>query len=206
MLPVTSHGTLPATWPETSNSRPCQGRVLCSYVSRRLTSKTGVTVRNLRRVRYLFVLIREGLPLPQWPEPELELVWRLLTEHGGIRGPWHRTERAASPYMKRTADVKATRSGRGSAGVGASLAARPYLGARGCGAGGLVGASAAAHSSQGSAVRAGRWQERAADLSVRWGLGVSHESGHGRRRLRRPVAPRARAAGGRRGGRSCARR
>jgi hypothetical protein len=32
-------------------------------VSRRLTSKTGVTIRNLRRVRYLFVLIREGLPL-----------------------------------------------------------------------------------------------------------------------------------------------
>src|SRR6266849_2920577 len=32
------------------------GRTLGSYVSRRLTSKTGVTIRNLRRVRYLFRL------------------------------------------------------------------------------------------------------------------------------------------------------
>jgi hypothetical protein len=34
------------------------GRRLRSYVSRRLTTETGVTMRNLRRVRYLFVLIR----------------------------------------------------------------------------------------------------------------------------------------------------
>jgi hypothetical protein len=64
------------------------GRGLRSYVSRRLTSKTGVTIRNLRRVRYLFVLIRQGLPLPQWPEAELELVWRLLADGVVvIRGP-----------------------------------------------------------------------------------------------------------------------
>jgi hypothetical protein len=63
------------------------GRALRSYVSRRLTSKTGVTIRNLRRVRYLFVLIRQGLPLPQWPEAELELVWRLLAEGLATRGP-----------------------------------------------------------------------------------------------------------------------
>jgi hypothetical protein len=64
------------------------GRALRSYVSRRLTSKTGVTIRNLRRVRYLFVVLREGLPLPQWSEAELELVWRLLAD--GVvatRGP-----------------------------------------------------------------------------------------------------------------------
>jgi hypothetical protein len=64
------------------------GRALRSYVSRRLTSKTGVTIRNLRRVRYLFVVLREGLPLPQWSEADLELVWRLLAD--GVvatRGP-----------------------------------------------------------------------------------------------------------------------
>ena len=64
------------------------GRALRSYVSRRLTSKTGVTIRNLRRVRYLFVILRDGLPIPKWPEAELELVWRLLAD--GVvatRGP-----------------------------------------------------------------------------------------------------------------------
>jgi hypothetical protein len=63
------------------------GRALRSYVSRRLTSKTGVTIRNLRRVRYVFVLLQKGLPLPEWPEVELELVWRLLAEGIAIRGP-----------------------------------------------------------------------------------------------------------------------
>jgi hypothetical protein len=64
------------------------GRALRSYVSRRLTSKTGVTIRNLRRVRYLFVVLRDGLPLPQWSEDQLELVWRLLA-NGVVatRGP-----------------------------------------------------------------------------------------------------------------------
>ncbi len=64
------------------------GRRLTSYVSRRLTTETGVTMRNLRRVRYLFVVIRERLPLPDWPTGELEVVWRLVGE--GIivaRGP-----------------------------------------------------------------------------------------------------------------------
>jgi hypothetical protein len=64
------------------------GRTLRSYVSRRLTSKTGVTMRNLRRVRYLFVVLREGLPLPQWSEADLELVWRLLADGVVVtRGP-----------------------------------------------------------------------------------------------------------------------
>lgn len=66
---------------------PLPGRTLRSYVSRRLTSRTGVTIRNLRRARYLFVLIREGLPLPDWPAGELELVWRLLGQGIAIRGP-----------------------------------------------------------------------------------------------------------------------
>jgi hypothetical protein len=63
------------------------GRALRSYVSRRLTSKTGVTIRNLRRVRYLFVILRDGLPMPQWPEAEIELVWWLLAEGAPRRGP-----------------------------------------------------------------------------------------------------------------------
>jgi hypothetical protein len=71
------------------------GRALRSYVSRRLTSRTGVTIRNLRRVRYLFVLLREGLPLPQWPETELELVWRLLA--GASQYVGHSDERTALP-------------------------------------------------------------------------------------------------------------
>lgn len=64
------------------------GRRLRSYVSRRLTRETGVTMRNLRRVRYLFVVIRERLPLPIWPADELEVVWRLLGEGAVVaRGP-----------------------------------------------------------------------------------------------------------------------
>jgi hypothetical protein len=35
-------------------------------------------MRNLGRVRYLFVVIRARLPLPDWPANELEVVWRLL--------------------------------------------------------------------------------------------------------------------------------
>jgi len=64
------------------------GRRLRSYVSRRLTTETGVTMRNLRRVRYLFVVIRERLPLPDWPADELSVVWRLLAEGVVVaRGP-----------------------------------------------------------------------------------------------------------------------
>jgi hypothetical protein len=64
------------------------GRALRSNVSRRLTSKTGVTIRNLRRVRYLFVILREGLPLPEWSQADLELVWRLLADGVVVtRGP-----------------------------------------------------------------------------------------------------------------------
>jgi len=45
-------------------------------------------MRNLRRVRYLFVVIRERLPLPDWPADELSVVWRLLAEGVVVaRGP-----------------------------------------------------------------------------------------------------------------------
>jgi len=54
------------------------GRSLRSYVSRRLTSATGCTMRNLRRARYLYVCVQLGLPLPEWPGEQLEVVWRLL--------------------------------------------------------------------------------------------------------------------------------
>jgi len=54
------------------------GRSLRSYVSRRLTMETGCTIRNLRRARYVYVLIRESLPLPEWSPAELEAVSRLL--------------------------------------------------------------------------------------------------------------------------------
>lgn len=55
------------------------GRELRAYVSRRLTAVTGCTMRNLRRARYLFVVVRDSLPLPDtWTNDELERVWRLL--------------------------------------------------------------------------------------------------------------------------------
>lgn len=62
----------------TRESHGLPGRSLRSYVSRRLTTRTGATMRNLRRVRYLYVCIREGWPLPEWPADQLEVVWRLL--------------------------------------------------------------------------------------------------------------------------------
>lgn len=58
------------------------GRRLRSYVSRRLTMVTGVTLTNLRRKRYLHVLIKRGEALPQWPEEVVEVVWALLV--GGL--------------------------------------------------------------------------------------------------------------------------
>jgi len=64
------------------------GRTLRSYVSRRLTMETGVTIRNLRRARHLYVLIRESLPLPEWTVADLEAVWRLLAySPGAARAP-----------------------------------------------------------------------------------------------------------------------
>ena len=54
------------------------GRRRRSYVSRRLTSCSHATKRNLRRARWLYVVCREGLELPAWPETELEAVWGLL--------------------------------------------------------------------------------------------------------------------------------
>jgi hypothetical protein len=60
------------------DAEPLNGRSLRSYVSRRLTMETGVTIRNLRRCRHLYVLIRDSLPLPEWSPDELEVVARLL--------------------------------------------------------------------------------------------------------------------------------
>lgn len=55
------------------------GRRLRSYVSRRLTMKTGVTLENLRRVRYLYVILRDGLPWPEsWDDDLRERIWLLL--------------------------------------------------------------------------------------------------------------------------------
>jgi hypothetical protein len=54
------------------------GRRLLSYVSRRLTTTTGVTIRNLRRSRFIFVCLRDSLPLPDWSPEELEICSRIL--------------------------------------------------------------------------------------------------------------------------------
>lgn len=70
------------------SARRVKGRKLRTYVSRRLTMVTGVTLTNLRRKRYLHVLIVRGEALPSWPEDVLETVWLLLV--GGVvaaRGP-----------------------------------------------------------------------------------------------------------------------
>jgi len=58
------------------------GRTLRGYVSVRLTVQTGVTIRNLRRARYLWVCLTQGLELPSWPEVELDRVWLLLVGGG----------------------------------------------------------------------------------------------------------------------------
>jgi len=58
------------------------GRTLRGYGSVRLTMQTGVTIRNLRRARYLWVCLTQGLELPSWPEVELERVWLLLVGGG----------------------------------------------------------------------------------------------------------------------------
>jgi hypothetical protein len=63
------------------------GRSLRSHVSPRLTTQTGVTIRNLRRARWLYVVVREALPLPSWPPGDLERVWALLADPVVARGP-----------------------------------------------------------------------------------------------------------------------
>jgi hypothetical protein len=65
------------------------GRALRGYVSVRLTMRTGVTMRNLRRARYLWVCLRHGLELPAWPEAELAQVGELMVGAGvgAARGP-----------------------------------------------------------------------------------------------------------------------
>jgi hypothetical protein len=60
------------------DAEPLNGRSLRSYVSRRLTMETGVTIRNLRRCRHLYVVIRDSLPLPEWSADELEVIARLI--------------------------------------------------------------------------------------------------------------------------------
>jgi hypothetical protein len=68
--------------------RAMPGRRQRSYVSRRLTTQTGVTIRNLRRVRHLWVVLTFGYVLPTWPTSELELVWSLLLGNEHVpRGP-----------------------------------------------------------------------------------------------------------------------
>lgn len=54
------------------------GRRLRSYVSRRLTSLTGVTMTNLRRARYLWFVVSSGEALPAWDEALIERVWQVL--------------------------------------------------------------------------------------------------------------------------------
>jgi hypothetical protein len=67
---------------------PLPGRLVRSHVSVRLTRLTGVTIRNLRRARYLFVCIGRGLPLPDWPDDLLEVIWLVLTANVAVpRGP-----------------------------------------------------------------------------------------------------------------------
>ena len=64
------------------------GRSVRSHVSVRLTRLTGVTIRNLRRARYLFVCITRDLPLPDWPDELLKAVWLLLAVNVAVaRGP-----------------------------------------------------------------------------------------------------------------------
>ena len=73
---------------ETHDVQLLPGRAVRSHVSVRLTRATGVTIRNLRRVRYLHVCLRQSLELPEWPEDVLEVVWRLLTQGVQVaRGP-----------------------------------------------------------------------------------------------------------------------
>jgi hypothetical protein len=59
-------------------SESAVGRRLLSYVSRRLTTTTGVTIRNLRRARFIYVCLRDSLPLPDWTPDELEACSRIL--------------------------------------------------------------------------------------------------------------------------------
>jgi hypothetical protein len=63
---------------ENLNGETAVGRRLLSYVSRRLTTSTGVTIRNLRRARYIYVCLRDSLPLPDWSTDELEICSRIL--------------------------------------------------------------------------------------------------------------------------------
>jgi hypothetical protein len=71
-----------------SESAWLPGWVQRSYVSRRLTTVTRCTMRNLRRVRFLHVCLSRGLPLPEWTEEEVEAVWRLLVgAPGAARAP-----------------------------------------------------------------------------------------------------------------------
>jgi hypothetical protein len=58
------------------------GRTMRGYVSVRLTMLTGLTIRNLRRARYLWVCLTQSLELPSSPELDLERVWLLLAGAG----------------------------------------------------------------------------------------------------------------------------
>lgn len=58
------------------------------HVSLRLTRATGATMRNLRRANYLWVCLMNDLPLPNWPDSDLDFVFGLLTlDAKTTRGP-----------------------------------------------------------------------------------------------------------------------
>lgn len=72
-----------------SNPETAVGRRLRSYVSRRLTRETGCTMRNLRRARFLYVVLRDGLPWPEkWSDEDIEILGGLLDRGAELaRGP-----------------------------------------------------------------------------------------------------------------------
>jgi hypothetical protein len=71
------------------------GRTLLNYTARRLTSRTGCTMRNLRRARRLWVCWELDLVIPNWTVGELETVAALtenrLRRPEGPRRDWRHT-------------------------------------------------------------------------------------------------------------------
>lgn len=64
------------------------GRRMRTYVSRRLTMETGITLTNLRRKRVLWYRLTYSEPLPEWEPEMLERIWSLLiASQSTIRGP-----------------------------------------------------------------------------------------------------------------------
>jgi hypothetical protein len=96
---VRDHGEVAAAWYLAQNvagymaqnvheTASAVGRRMLAYVSRRLTTSTGVTIRNLRRARYIYVCLRDGLPLPDWSPAEIEVCSSILgLSPAGARAP-----------------------------------------------------------------------------------------------------------------------